>query len=305
MPESTAFDRPIPIVYVTDLGFEEYDPADLFDLAFLFRSPEYQLVSVCLARDPDSGRRVVDALSLAASVDLPRLCDAVGLINSLRDAPGPVNIVAAGGFAVVADVLRAVPELFREKVARLFLVGGNANDYGDLETRRLPIDPRLRDHFPGRFVSEGLAENSEDESSTWGTLLTSGQGVIWLPRDVCVWRYAAPDVLRDGGVLTDFLLRELFCRHLVDYPGDRYAAAGRPVLLSALPAFLLAAKPDPFVWMRLFRAAAARVETDSRGRISELDLSSSAPNLYVVTAVDGQAVGKLLTARLRVRPLAT
>ncbi len=297
-----------PVLYVSDVQFADFDPADLFDLAFLLRAPGYELVGVCLRDDSENGERIIDALSLAASKPCPTvLHGADGFANALRDAPEPVNVVVVGGYKCVAGVLQAEPALIRQKVARLFLVGGHVNDYtgADNEKINVPVDPRLRDRFPERFAPEGDARIVKTASvASWGALLTSGEGVIWLPRDVCLFRYGAPGVLRGGGPLCDFLLRELFWANLQTNP-DRYQAADAPVLLSALPALLLAQQPDPFGWMRLFRAALARVEVGEPEHAPSFSTTSDKPNLYAITAIDGQALGKRLTHVLRDAPLST
>lgn len=297
-----------PIVYVTDLGFDAFDPADLFDLAFLARSTDHDLRAVCLADEGGSGRRVLDALAARApGAGAPVVGGADGLLAAMRDADGPVNLIVTGGFGVVSAALDADKAGFREKVARLFLVGGHVNDYGDFGRgavgERLPIDPRLRERNPERFAPSG--DSRLCAGTAFARLLSSGEAVIWLPRDVCLWRYAAPGILEDGGPLCEFLLRELFWSHLRanGADGDRYDAADAPVLLSALPALMLAVQPDPFSWMRLFRAVAARVEVGEGGRVASFTTRTDTPNLYAVVAIDGQALGKLLTARLRDRPL--
>ena len=63
--------------------------------------------------------------------------------------------------------------------------------------------------------------------------------------------------------------------------------------------------PDPFAWMRLFRALTARVEVDESGAVTAFTTRTDAPNLYTVIAIDGQALGKALTPVLRDRPLVT
>ena len=294
---------PAPVVYVTDLDFERFDPADLFDLAFVLRSPQdHALTGVCLASGNASGRRVLDALTLEAGTDLPPLCDGGGLADMLASAHEPVNLVVVAGYRAVADALTARPDL-REKVARLFIVGGQANDYASPDSpRRLPIDPRLRASLPQRFAPGGDPRIATvEDRRAWAALLASGQGVIWLPRDICLWRYAAPGILGRGETdpLAAFLLREAFWSHLQTQP-DRYRAAELPVDLSALPALLLARRPDPTIWLRLFRAVTARVETDAAsGSLTWLDLASDRPNLYLVSAIDGQALGKMMTGVLR------
>lgn len=296
-----------PVLYVTDLTFDRFDPADLFDLAFLLRSPSHRLAGIVFAGDAESGGRVVDALATRAGGvgPLPYHRGDAGLLRALTEAPEPVSVVAVAGYSAVADALAADKGLFREKAARLFIVGGHVNAYAEVGrgTERAPIDPRLKERNPERFAPAGDPRVGDDEErDALGRLLTSGEGVIFLPRDVCLWRYAAPQTLRDGGALCDFLLRELFFANL-PMARDRYAAADAPALLSALPALLLAAQPDPFPWMRLFRAVTARVEVDAAGRVASFVTRTDAPNLYAVVGIDGAALGQLLTKQLRDRPL--
>ncbi|GEM_PF-789718 len=305
---------PAPVLYVTDLTYERYDPADLFDLAFLRRSPDHRLVGVCLTADAQGdGARVLGALGVrqrgsGGGAALPHVTGADGLLEALRAADEPVNLVVTGGYAAVRAARERERALFREKVARLFVVGGVVNDYSrrGAEGERLPIDPRLKERNPERFGPEGDPRAADPvEGAALGALLTSGEAVIWLPRDICLWRYAAPQILSDGGEVCEFLIRELFYARLQALgPGaDRYDAADAPVLLSALPALLLAVRPDPSLWLRLFRAVLARAEVDAAGSISDFVLKPENPNLYAVIAIDGRALGKLLTARLRDRPL--
>lgn len=297
---------PVPVLYVTDLAYERFDPADLFDLAFLLHSPNHSLQAVCLTDPTGDGERVLDALTLRARADVPAVAPGEDLAAFLRSAEEPLNVVVVGGYTVLADLLLSDQALFRDKVARLFLVGGSVNDYAPGEVvERLPTDPRLRQRHPERFAARGDLRFRDDPAqyAAWAKLLTSGESVIWLPRDICLWRYAAPGVLENGGTVTEWLLRELFWANLQDL-SDRYEAAEAPVLLSALPALLLAVRPDPFIWMRLFRVLAASVETDANtGRLATFTTRTDAPNLFAIIAIDGQALGKLLTAALRDRPL--
>lgn len=294
--------KPAPVLYVTDLTYNAFDPADLFDLAYLLRSPDHDLRGVVLSGEGGDGERVLDALTVRARKDVPCFADAKGLIEALKAQAEPVNLIVVGGYGIVAEVLARDRTLFREKAARLFLAGGYVNDYSPAPggTTRLPIDPRLQERNPERFDPSGDPRAVGDQAA-FGHLLTSGEGVIWLPRDVCLWRYSAPGVLSDGGPVAEFLLRELFFTNLA--AGDRYDAADAPALLSALPAFLLAVRPDPFVWMRLFRAMTARVAVNAEGFLTSFVTRADTPNLYCVVAIDGYALGKLLTPRLRDRPL--
>ncbi len=333
------------VVYISDLTGTNSDPADLFDLAFLLRSPEkFALTGMVLPDGDTEGVRLLDSFAarIPGAGDIAIYHGADGFREALRAAPAPVNVVVTAGFQIPAAVLRTDRALFREKVARLFLVGGHANDYTLARTagERLPIDPRLKERHPERFaaagdqrlvisgewsvVSEqkvvdgGVIDASEPTpppplttdhysltthpTTNLAELLTSGEGVIWLPRDICLWRYAAPQLLSDGGAVCEWLLRELFGANL-RAGRDRFAAADEPVLLSAIPAFLLASQPDPLGWLRLFRAVTARVETDPDGRVTNIAVKHERPNLYAVVGIDGRALGEVVTKTLRVRPL--
>ncbi|MBC8134781.1 MAG: hypothetical protein H8F28_02710 [Fibrella sp.] len=313
-----------PILYISDISADRFDAADLFDLAFLLHlHAKLTLTGIVLSEGDEGGIRALDSLAVRSpnADNIAYFVGANGLEEALRTVSEPVNIVAVANFALLATVLRADRTLFREKVARLFLVGGHANDYTIVraEGERLPIDPRLKDRHPERFASSGDLRftgiesrpalrdaglsGSLSEPVAFSELLTSGEGVIWLPRDICLWRYAAPQTLSDGGAVCEWLLRELFWANL-QAGMDRFTAGDAPVLLSALPALLLATQPDPLGWLRLFRAVTARVETNAEtGRIANIAVKHERPNLYAVVGIDGRALGEVVTKTLRVRPL--
>lgn len=293
---------PTPVVYVTDTTYEQFDPADLFDLAYLLCSDEYTLQAVILPELGD-GERILHALAVRSGKSCPIARGQDGLLATLQQSDTPVNLVVVAGYSWVATLVTVQRELVREKVARIFLVGGHANDYTQgREGEHLPIDPRLMERNPECFSSTGERRlRGAEEAFT--TLLTSGEGVIWLPRDICLWRYAASSLLAGQGELTEFLLRELFYANLALLP-DRYSAANAPVLLSTLPALLLATKPDPFLWMRLFRALTARVTVEPSGRVTAIETKTDRPNLYAVIAIDSKALSERFTQVLQ-KPLRT
>ncbi len=307
MSEDNAPPLRAPVLYVTDLSYDRLDPADLFDLAYLLRSPDHDLRGVCLTEE-SGGDRVLDALSLrvAADADVSTVRGAAGLAGALAASDEPLSLIVVGGYGMVAEALARDRDLFRARVARLFLVGGYVNDYNEGRAgERLAINPRLLEQHPERFRGR-VEPRSAREAAPFGRLLTSGEGVIWLPRDICLWRYAAPGILENGGPMAEFLLRELFYwnLHASGPDADRYDAAEAPVLLSAPPAFLLAARPDPAAFMRHFRALTARAEVDENGVVTAFATRTDSPNLYAVVGIDGQALGKIITPRLRDRPLA-
>lgn len=288
-----------PVLFATAFQNGEIAAADLFDLAFLLRSPGYDVQGVCTEGDNVSGgERALAELAFALGREPLRIWrGANGFADALDRVTCPVNVIAVGGYEGVASALLADRARFRATIARLFLVGGFANDYAAYPTGgRLPIDPRLRERLPERFAAtgDGRAPFESPQARAWARLLVSGEGVIWLPRDICLWRYFAPGLLAGGGATAEFLLKEAARKP------DETAGEQGPVYLSALPALLLAQEPDPFTWMRLFRAVTARVEADfETGRITALTTRGDAPNLYAVVAIDGAALTKMLTARLR------
>ncbi len=170
------------------------------------------------------------------------------LTDVLEGAPEPVSVIATGGFGELLALLEANQALIRAKIARLFLVGGRAEGF-------VPIDPRLKERYPERFGGE--------PDPVFGRLLTSGEGVIWLPGDVCLWRH---------------------------WDEDKQAAT----LLSTLPAFCLARHPEPMPWLRLFRAVPARVAVNDSGAVTELFVNAPSPNLYVIVAIDGAALSRFM-----------
>lgn len=288
--------RAATVIYVTDLSPAVSDPADLFDLACLARSDRHELLAVCLPDSTDGEAQAQSVLTAAAGqVTLPEFRYGVaGLRSVLRAAPVGVNLVVVAGYKVVARLLQEEKALFREKAVRLFLVGGYVNsDAPEGAKERLPTDPRLRERNPERFTPSGdpRVPLGSESAAAWATLLNSGEGVIWLPRDICLWRYAAQGLLEDGGALCELLRQVLAARHP--------EAPDSPALLSAMPALLLCLQPDPFAWMRLFRVIPARAEANADGTLSTFVTRTEAPNLYAVIAIDGQALGKRLTDTLR------
>lgn len=213
-----------PVVYVTDSG--PFAPEDALDLRYLKASENHALLAV-VAGEPSA------------------------LVVALDASPEPVNLVAVGGYGAVRAVWEADPSRFRERVARVFLVGGALAPF-------VPIDPRLAERHPERFPPNGDPRVSDWEAFT--ALLQSGEAVIWLPRDICLWR--------------------------VDVMG----LTESPVLLSAIPAFYLARRPDPILWLRLFRTIPARVDLNESGEVTLFDPKAVKPNLYAVVALDGAAL---------------
>jgi hypothetical protein len=245
----------VPIVYVVDNA--ALTAASLFDIAFLKYSPNYNLVGVCQTR--------------------------LDIEKCLGDQESPVNLVVIDSFDSVYNLIEQDRDFFREKVARIFVIGGHINDYEN-KIERVPIDPRLKEQHAERFAPRGI-------DRALGKLLTSGEAIIWLPSDICLWRYAAPQLLEESK------LEEVRAAlaSLKSENGNDHS----PVLLSSFPAFFLAYQPEITLWLRLFRAIPARLECDENGGIIGFETKPANPNLYVVVAIDGTALTKQITPVLR------
>ena len=216
-----------PVVYVHALPSAW--PEDALDLLYLRNSEHHELLS--------------------------EVGDADKLLQELNKLQEPVNLVVIDAYEEVVRVWKLYPQVFRERVLRLFLVGGHL-------TPHVPTDPRLIQNHPERFPPNADPRIADPEA--FSALLTSGEAVIWLPRDLCLWRV---DVMG----LTD-----------------------APVLLSALPALCLARQPDPLPWLRLFRTIPARVEADKKGKVAAFETKTANPNLHVVVGIDGAALTREL-----------
>ena len=247
------------IVYVTNLSDDTGNVADLFDLAYLFKSASHRVRAICTTATNGDG--LIDRIATLAQPDAhfatllhtnhSRLAE---LLETLAE---PINLVVVGGYQVVAELIRHHRETVRRSVLRLFLVGGHVNTYSDADVQNLPINPRLREQFPEYYSATSLSFQADD-AAAFAQILLSGEAVIWLPRDIALWRYAAPELLRDGGTLTEILRQELVLHTVTRFQEKagrvlnraELRTAGRmPVLLSTLPAFLLAVQPDATFWL--------------------------------------------------------
>ena len=222
----------IPVIYVHALPSAW--PEDALDLLYLKNSEHHELLA-------EAG-------------------DADELLEALIKLQEPANLVVIDSYEVVVQVWKSHPQLFRERVLRLFVVGGQAASH-------VPTDPRLIERHPERFLPNRDPRATDHEA--FSQLLLSGEAVIWLPRDICLWRF------------------------------DVMGLTESPVLLSALPAFCLARQPDPILWLRLFRTIPARVEADSAGVVTAFEAKPEAPNLHAVVAIDGAALTRELISVAR------
>ena len=264
----------VKTVYIADFS----DISDFFDVAYLMLSDKHDVAIVA----PVSAH--------IALTELMGLCDAPS--TYLHDGISalvtePATWIVTSDYDVILPLLNSEPDIRRNVIQRLFIVGGHANDYAGLD-EAMRIDPRLKEREPDRFSPEG--DFRVTNMNALLSALLCGEGVIWLPRDICLWRYAAPQIFDLAPNRVNTWLRT----RLADARGE-----GAPVLLSTFPAFCLAVSPETMPWLRLFHTVLARIEASPlSGRPTPI-ITQTKPNAYVVSAIDGFACGKFITNVLR------
>lgn len=264
----------VRVNYIADFT----DIADYFDAAYLLLSDKHDVTIVA----PESEHTFVG--------ELVALCGATtnclkADVSAMMDVPA--TWLVTSDYDAMLPVLETPPGVRRNIIERLFVIGGHANDYASKD-QPMRIDPRLKEREPQRFTPEG--DTRCGDSDAFKSLLLSREAVIWLPRDVCLWRYAAPQIFE----LAPNPVNQWLVRRLARARGE-----GEPVLLSTFPAFCLSVTPDTMPWLRLFHTVLGRIELSPlSGRVTPI-ISQEGANAYIVTAIDGFACGKFITNVLR------
>ncbi|MFM7320509.1 MAG: hypothetical protein ACKO5K_03160 [Armatimonadota bacterium] len=258
----------------------EFDePSDWMDLAIACALPELSPTHVVAPAERIDAVREF-AGPAGRSVEWLTSCRAVDALAGAREGTA---WIATGGFDHLDALIRRERAAYRRRIVRTFVVGGHANRLG--RTVR-PIDPRLRDRHPERFGADGDPRVFEPEALD--ACLRSGEGVVWLPRDLCLWRFDAAGMLEELHGEWAERVRAL---------AQGATGGSEPFLMSTLPAFLLAALPDTTVWLRWFRVEEARFADDGI-----VGFGANEPNLHVVTAIDGHLLGRRIQDILRCVP---
>ena len=264
----------VKTVYVADFA----DVADYFDAAYLLLSDKHDVTIVA----PDA-----KLATLRELIDLCGESRSRVYTDVITIAESPANWIVTSNYDAMLPIIQREPSMRRLGIERLFVVGGHANDYS-LHDQPLRIDPRLKEREPIRFSPDGDTRCAESEA--YQALLLSGEAVIWLPRDICLWRYAAPQIFELGPNPVNAWLVSLLAAE---------RGTGEPVLLSSFPSFCLSVTPDTMPWLRLFHTVLGRVEVSPlNGRVTPTITQMNA-NAYIVTAIDGFACGKFITNVLR------
>jgi hypothetical protein len=264
----------VKVVYVADFT----DIADFFDVAYLMLSDKHDVSILAPDEHHDDVRELIKLCGTSADCLHSN-------ISNLADSPA--NWIVTSRYTALLPIIQRTPAERRKIIERLFVIGGHANDYS-LHDQPMRIDPRLKERDPMRFAPSG--DHRVSNEAAFAALLMSGEAVIWLPRDVCLWRYAAPQIFELGpNTVNAWLVARLAAER----------GEGVPVVLSSFPAFCLSVTPDTMPWLRLFHTVLGRIELSPlSGRVTPIIAQQDA-NAYIVTAIDGFACGKFITNVLR------
>jgi len=197
----------IPLVYCTDLFHPHDDPDDHFDLATLFAMPELDVKVIILdqgARQKEqpgripleqmfrlTGRHVPYATGLSKKLQSP---DDKGfdqpkkdqkaielLLKSLREVRDPLTVVATGSLRDLCAAYNRKPELFQEKISRIYV---NIGSLTERKNRRNESNVRFD---PQAFIG----------------LMRSGLPVYWCPCLPLNKKLSTHWKLKHGEVLED------------------------------------------------------------------------------------------------------
>jgi hypothetical protein len=327
--QAGAAPTPVPVIYGTDLFHPHVDPDDHFDLATLFALPELDVKAILLDQGDRqlqrpgaiplrqmrrlTGREVAFAAGLGAK--LASLSDdgrsqpaefqgAVELLlEVLRQSREPVTLIMAGSVRDVCAAWNRDPGLLRQKVGRLYLNIGSAED-GAIEYN-VELDPKayaglLRSGLPIYLccclpMRRGVPQA---EFSTWwqfrqsDVLETAPKGLQAYfiyglqrpsPEEVDPIKALTMD-LRPWRRLVWEMDRNMWCT------APFLHAAGRTVCKFNGSWFCAQPSPAGAQLDNLFTFVPARVEVDDSGKTKKL-LNDPNPNvqLFKVTAQDSYA----------------
>lgn len=323
--------RSVPVVYSTDLFHPHDDPDDHFDLATLFALPELDVRAILLdqgdkqQRKPGripleqmfrlTGRRVPYATGLVRPLRSPQDTgedqppEAQGavrlLLKVLAESREPVVVITTGSVRDVNAAFQRRPELFRSKVARLYLNIGNADG--------------------------GNEWNVHLDRQAYVGLMRSGLPIYWCP---CLplesegsthWRFRQGEVLAAAPAgLQNFFIYALQVvrpdeldplealrqdlrpwRHLVWVmqrnmwcTASFLHAAGRQVERVDQTWVPVRSEQPGAESESVFTFVRARVDVDAAGR-TRVDLSSDRPNMHVFRVTDRKHYGQAMKESLK------
>jgi len=185
------YKKKVPIIYCTDLFHPHDDPDDHFDIACLYAIEEIEIKAIILDQGQKqkkkpgyipisqlnhiTGRDIPHALGLSDKLPSPEdkgLSQAKEyqygvelILSTLRTSEEPVTIISVGSLRDVAAGYNRSPDLFKNKVNKLFIFIGEASKKGHVE------------------YNVGLDKNA------YIRIMNSGLPVYWVPCfDGGVWQ---------------------------------------------------------------------------------------------------------------------
>ena len=289
-----------PIIYSTDLYYTFImDNDDPFDAAVLLKCPELNVKGVILDNHtfPSDGEKVLEKIMELSGHRVPyvkglgefamRSFDDSGLdaadqggvdmiLKTLRESKEKVTLIGVGSMTDFAIAYVREPQLFHEKVAKIYVVAGT------MESRAQDWNVALD---PIAFVK----------------LMRSDLPIVWVPVDTSMWYFPAPQMLvPEKNRLAHFLLNESLYYYLyLDAKNglhkDRYEYYDLGLRLWSTPAFVLAAN-DPHA-SEMFDTAPAKVEFDDTGLINSVKFVPES-NILVVKRVNGAKLNQFIVTQI-------
>lgn len=203
---------PVNVIYSTDLFHPPDDPDDHYDLATLFALPEIDVRAVILdlglrqRKGPGeiplrqmfhlTGRKTAFTPGLGHPLRYPE-DQATGpfsnggvelILRTLEESPRPVFIITTGSLRDVAAALNRKPDLFRRKVARIYVNAGNSAG-GDLHW-----NARLDPQAYIRVMTAGLPVWWAPCFGGLETLAQMAKGGLKVQQHQAYWRFKQGDL---------------------------------------------------------------------------------------------------------------
>jgi hypothetical protein len=176
-------DSKIPVIYFTDLFHPHDDPDDHFDLLALYALPELAVKAIILDQglkqdrrsgavpihqlNKLTGRSVPHAKGLAYALQFQgddgtqqpqQYQEGVELvIKTLKESDDKVTLVSVGSLRDMAAAYNRAPDLFREKVGRIYSFIGEAS------------------------MEEFIEYNVDLDRKAFATIMNSGLPIFWMP----------------------------------------------------------------------------------------------------------------------------
>ena len=228
-PHAGAQEPPLKVLFDTD-GMPNGDIDDAFALIYLLNSPDIDVRGVT-TRQKESDRvanymrEIIDVMGRRGDIPVYAgatrpLRDASGMtdasrfiVQSIRDANGPRNLVVVGSFTNVARAVLEEPDLARNRLEAIYLMGykfdtltSPFNVNGDLDA----ADILLKSGIPLRVLPVEIGIKSQLTQQEYDTILASdAPQVVHIKQNMINWVHGIRErsVKRWGNQYLDYLPR--------------------------------------------------------------------------------------------------